>query len=95
MAPVSSTLNKLSVQYIKIFYGKICSNSIIPNLNTNAILSRLIGSIPGPVFFGAIIDQTCLLLGDSCLFYDNYSMSLYMMLIVVLVKLVNGLTIYI
>lgn len=50
----------------------------------------MIGTIPGPVFFGAIIDQTCLLLSDSCLFYDNYSMSLYMMLIVVLVKLVSA-----
>ena len=52
---------------------------------------RLVGSIPGPVFFGAIIDQTCLLLSDNCLFYDNYRMSLYMMLVVVLVKLVNKL----
>jgi hypothetical protein len=51
--------------------------------------SRLVGSIPGPVFFGAVIDQTCLLFTDSCLFYDNYKMSLYMMLIVVLVKLVS------
>ena len=50
---------------------------------------RLIGSIPGPVFFGAIIDQTCILFSDNCLFYDNYRMSLYMMLIVVLVKLVR------
>jgi hypothetical protein len=41
------------------------------------------------VFFGAIIDQTCLLFSDNCLFYDNYRMSLYMMLIVVLVKLVK------
>jgi len=48
-----------------------------------------VGTIPGPVFFGVIIDQTCLLMGDNCLFYDNYRMSLFMMLIVVITKVLG------
>lgn len=58
-------------------------------LGLQSIILRLIGSIPGPVFFGAIIDKTCMLVSDSCLVYDNYSMSLYMMLLIVITKLVG------
>ena len=56
-------------------------------------LSRLIGSIPGPVIFGYIIDQACVLETESgnCLVYNNYSMSVYM-LIASLVSKVLGLT---
>ena len=43
---------------------------------------RLLGSIPGPVLFGFIIDQACVLSTTSgnCLIYDNFSMSIYMMI---------------
>ena len=43
---------------------------------------RLIGSIPGPVIFGYIIDQACVLEseGGNCLVYNNFSMSIYMLL---------------
>ena len=52
---------------------------------------RLIGSIPGPIFFGFIIDQTCLLKvqDGNCLFYDNWTMALYLSLIVFIVKSVG------
>ena len=40
---------------------------------------RLIGSIPGPIIFGYIIDQSCLLESGNCLAYNNRSMSIYMM----------------
>jgi hypothetical protein len=36
------------------------------------------GTIPGPIFFGYIIDQVCLLKDGNCLFYDNYSMAISM-----------------
>ena len=36
------------------------------------------GTIPGPIFFGYIIDQVCLLKDGNCLFYDNYSMAVSM-----------------
>ena len=53
---------------------------------------RLIGSIPGPIIFGYIIDQACVLerLNGNCLVYDNFSMSVYM-LIASLVSKVLGL----
>ena len=42
---------------------------------------RLIGSIPGPMIFGQIIDQSCILSKESgnCLVYNNYNMSIYML----------------
>ena len=40
---------------------------------------RLIGSIPGPIIFGYIIDQSCVLESGNCLAYDNRNMSIYMM----------------
>ena len=47
---------------------------------------RLVGSIPGPILYGYIIDQTCLLKDGNCLFYDNYSMALAMSLTTVIIK---------
>lgn len=42
---------------------------------------RILGTIPAPMIFGALIDDTCILWHDSCegrgacLVYDNYWMS--------------------
>ena len=44
------------------------------------------GTIPGPIFYGYIIDQACLLKDGNCLFYDNYSMSISMGVATVIVK---------
>ena len=58
----------------------------------------MIGTIPGPILFGYIIDQTCLLKDGNCLFYDNYSMSLAMGLTIAAVKIIGvvlfGLALY-
>ncbi|CAL4120916.1 unnamed protein product, partial [Meganyctiphanes norvegica] len=49
------------------------------------IVVRLLGTIPGPILFGALIDNTCTLWQEtcgksgSCRSYDNFSMSRYMM----------------
>ncbi|KAK0087850.1 hypothetical protein PV325_013940 [Microctonus aethiopoides] len=46
---------------------------------------RLLGTIPAPMIFGALIDDTCILWHETCersgacLVYDNYYMSLYML----------------
>ena len=48
---------------------------------------RLMGTIPGPIFFGYIIDQVCLLKDGNCLFYDNYSMAISMGIATVIVKI--------
>ena len=42
---------------------------------------RILGTIPAPIIFGALIDKTCILWHDTCegrgacLVYDNYYMS--------------------
>lgn len=52
----------------------------------------IVGSIPAPIFFGALIDKTCLLWQDSChskgtcLFYNNASMGHYLLLMAILGK---------
>lgn len=50
-------------------------------LGTQMIIWRMLGSIPGPLVFGLVIDDACLLWQTtggavgSCLIYDNYSFS--------------------
>ncbi|XP_034253662.1 solute carrier organic anion transporter family member 4A1 [Thrips palmi] len=55
---------------------------------------RLLGTIPAPMIFGLLIDETCALWrhdpcdgGGSCIAYDNLSMSRYMLALAVVVKL--------
>ncbi|XP_054719355.1 LOW QUALITY PROTEIN: solute carrier organic anion transporter family member 4A1-like [Uloborus diversus] len=57
---------------------------------------RLLGTIPAPVLFGWLIDQSCMLWQDSCdskqgscLFYNNEVMSKNILTIVVLVKFLS------
>ena len=63
---------------------------------------RLLGTIPGPVIFGYLIDNTCLLWqeqecpsldqvsgGGSCRLYDNHGMSTAMMVTILLVKVLG------
>lgn len=56
---------------------------------------RLLGTIPAPMIFGLLIDETCVLWrqdpcdgdGGSCIAYDNLSMSRYMLALAFVVKL--------
>ncbi|XP_066947164.1 solute carrier organic anion transporter family member 4A1 isoform X1 [Macrobrachium rosenbergii] len=56
------------------------------------IVVRLLGTIPGPILFGALIDNTCTLWQStcgkqgSCRSYDNFYMSRYMMGISIIAK---------
>lgn len=50
------------------------------------MLVRGLGTVPGPILFGIVIDQTCLLWsqnedcsGGSCRLYDNATMSHYVL----------------
>ena len=58
----------------------------------------MIGTIPGPILIGYIIDQTCLLKDGNCLFYDNYSMALAVAVTITIVKILGlgffGLALY-
>jgi len=54
-------------------------------LGLQAIVLRLLGTIPGPVFYGYVLDQICILWetncdeSSSCLIYDNNRMALAML----------------
>ncbi|KAK8728947.1 hypothetical protein OTU49_008891 [Cherax quadricarinatus] len=56
---------------------------------------RLLGTIPGPILFGALIDDTCILWqstcgkGGACRSYDNFYMSRYMMGISIIFKFLS------
>ncbi|XP_045107962.1 solute carrier organic anion transporter family member 4A1-like [Portunus trituberculatus] len=59
------------------------------------IVIRLLGTIPGPILFGALFDHTCVLWQSNCgregacKSYDNFYMSRYMMAISVLFKFLS------
>ncbi|XP_069185956.1 solute carrier organic anion transporter family member 4A1 isoform X2 [Procambarus clarkii] len=59
------------------------------------IVVRLLGTIPGPILFGALIDNTCILWqstcgkGGACRSYDNFYMSRYMMGISIIFKFLS------
>ena len=66
-------------------------------LGIESIITRLLGTIPGPFIVGSIIDFSCVkwstqecsdALG-SCLVYDNYKMALYMLLSILTVKVLG------
>ncbi|KAF8778400.1 Solute carrier organic anion transporter like protein [Argiope bruennichi] len=57
---------------------------------------RLLGTIPAPIFFGWLIDKSCVLWQDSCddqhgscLFYNNEKMSTNILTIICLVKFLS------
>ena len=64
---------------IRYVQGRKTSSTKI-DCNHIRILSffRLLGSIPGPILYGRLIDEACILSSGKCLFYDNYSMSVYL-----------------
>jgi len=66
-------------------------------LGLQSIILRLIGSIPGPVLFGYFLDKACILWEPncedhgSCLLYNNYQMSVSMLIICLLGKTISVL----
>lgn len=57
------------------------------------IIVRLLGTIPAPMIFGTLIDDTCILWQESChdagacLVYDNQSLSRYMLSLALIAKI--------
>ena len=51
------------------------------------ITFRLLGTIPGPVLYGSLIDAACVLSAEKCLMYDNYKMSIYLTTVTCISKL--------
>lgn len=64
------------------------------------IVVRLLGTIPGPILFGALIDNTCTLwqttcgTTGACRSYDNFYMSRYMMGISIIGKALSTITFF-
>ena len=57
-------------------------------LGLQTLIARSLGTVPGPIFFGFIIDQSCDLWKTStcttvgsCIFYNNESMSHFILAI--------------
>ncbi|KAL5014579.1 hypothetical protein ScPMuIL_008849 [Solemya velum] len=57
---------------------------------------RLLGTIPGPILFGAVFDNVCIVWGEncggtaSCWIYDNFGLSLSIFLMTVVAKLFSA-----
>ena len=64
----STMIKPLQISSTKIDYNQIKIHFFF----------RLLGSIPGPILYGRLIDEACILSSGKCLFYDNYSMSVYL-----------------
>ncbi|XP_071510809.1 solute carrier organic anion transporter family member 4A1-like [Diadema antillarum] len=63
------------------------------SLGLNSLLKRLLGAVPGPIVFGAVIDGSCLLWQDSCgvrgscWIYDSQGLAWRVTVIAVVMKL--------
>lgn len=70
----------LTVTMVCIFSNHVPNTHILLNILSAShqgtgmglqnLAHRVLGSIPGPVLFGAIIDKTCIEWGNNCLRYD-------------------------
>ncbi|XP_033100782.1 solute carrier organic anion transporter family member 4A1-like isoform X2 [Anneissia japonica] len=69
-------------------------------LGIQSLMYRLLGTVPGPIIFGAIIDGQCLLWekecngsNGTCWLYDNESFSQYTLLMAGILKIVSLVTV--
>ncbi|CAH1772290.1 unnamed protein product [Owenia fusiformis] len=68
------------------------------SMGIRATLIRVLGTIPGTVLFGAVLDHTCTLWQSqcgsdtSCLVYDNAQMGLNVMLLALTLKILSTLS---
>ena len=52
---------------------------------------RLLGTIPGPILYGRLIDEACILSSGKCLLYNNYNMGVYLTIATCVGKLLSVL----
>lgn len=68
-------------------------------LGVQWIVVRVFGTIPAPIIFGRLIDESCILWqqencgreGGACLLYDNKNMAKYMLLLALIGKVCSVL----
>ena len=71
---------------VSAFYQ--CINPVVNEISTKYDFYpyRLLGSIPGPILYGRLIDEACVLSSGKCLFYNNYNMSVYLTIVTCVAK---------
>ncbi|OAF71496.1 hypothetical protein A3Q56_00712 [Intoshia linei] len=63
-------------------------------LGLSWLFARTFGTIPGPIFFGWLIDMSCLSFSDSsiCLYYDNNMMKKMILAISIIIRSISFIT---
>ena len=84
----------MKITILKIFFCRCVDDEQRHlSLGVASFLIRLLGNIPGPLVAGALFDTSCLLrnvqqeecgLIGNCLIFDNFLLSLYSMILLVI-----------
>ena len=56
------------------------------SLSVQTVALKACGTIPGPIAFGHLIDNACILFAASCAVYDKFKFGLYTALFVITAK---------
>ena len=56
------------------------------SLSVQTVALKAFGTIPGPIGFGHLIDNACILFATSCAVYDKFKFSLFTALFVMIAK---------
>ena len=82
--------------YVFLYYRSVEPQERSLSLGFQTLIARSIGTVPGPIVFGYIIDQTCLLWSQnkdcsmgSCRLYDNIAMSYIVLAVLLTWKLMS------
>ena len=108
---VFTTITLFGVFWNMIPYMQLCIRSVPFNLRSQAIawysvIARALGSIPGPIFFGAILDTSCVvwepeevdscnppdkLTAGSCMLFNSRGTSYSWLGMMLITRVLNGL----
>ena len=85
-----------------LIFRSVCPDQTSIALGFQTLIVRSLGTVPGPIFLGFIIDQTCLLWNDvdngdciakgSCKLYDNTAMSHYVLIVLLIWRILATLS---
>ena len=88
--------NEINLKYVFLYYRSVEPQERSLSLGFQTLIARSIGTVPGPIVFGYIIDQTCLLWSQnkdcsmgSCRLYDNIAMSYIVLAVLLTWKLMS------
>ena len=82
---------QIIINLFELLCRSVSQNETSIALGFQTLIARSLGTVPGPIFLGFIIDQTCILWNDvnngeciakgSCKLYDNITMSHYVLIV--------------